>query len=62
MLKATIFPGRYIQGPGALLELGKEMKRFGSKAYAVIDAFVKAEILPEYQDHLSEDIEILFEE
>jgi glycerol dehydrogenase len=62
MLKATIFPGRYIQGPDALFELGQEMKRFGSKAYTIVDAFVQSDILPKYKDNLMDDIDIQFEE
>jgi glycerol dehydrogenase len=37
------------------------MKPFGSMAYAVIDPLVKKETLPQYQDPLTDEMDIHFE-
>jgi glycerol dehydrogenase len=39
MLTTAIFPGRYVQGEGALAVLGEELARLGSRAVAVMDPF-----------------------
>lgn len=39
MLTTAIFPSRYVQGRGALEQLGFELSRFGSKALALLDPF-----------------------
>ncbi|MFQ3623176.1 MAG: glycerol dehydrogenase [Acetobacteraceae bacterium] len=49
MLTTAIFPGRYIQGDGALSVLGEELARFGATAFAVMD--------PVAMDTLRDDIE-----
>lgn len=40
MLSRTIFPGRYVQGEGALDVLADEASRLGGKALAICDPFV----------------------
>jgi glycerol dehydrogenase len=40
MLSTMIFPGRYVQGAGALSSLGGEIARFGDTAFLVADPFV----------------------
>ncbi len=35
MIKSTIFPGRYIQGPGALSILGEETARLGDRGFVI---------------------------
>lgn len=40
MLRKAIFPGRYVQGEGALGALAEETARLGEKAFAVCDPFV----------------------
>lgn len=61
MIQASIFPGRYTQGAGALSNLGKEATRFGKKAFALCDPFAIDSILPEYQKDIEKEIEIQFE-
>lgn len=39
-LKGVRFPGRYIQGPGALGQLGKEAAAFAPRAFVVLDGGV----------------------
>ncbi len=39
-LKGVRFPGRYIQGPGALTQLGPEAAAYGKHAYVLLDAGV----------------------
>jgi len=48
MITTAIFPGRYIQGDGALSTLGEEAARLGGKALLVCDPFVL--------EHLGEEI------
>jgi glycerol dehydrogenase len=40
MIRSSIFPGRYIQGEGALTVLGEELKRFGDKALLLLTPYV----------------------
>jgi glycerol dehydrogenase len=40
MITTAIFPGRYIQGDGALETLGEEAARLGSKALLVCDPYI----------------------
>ena len=61
MIQASIFPGRYVQGAGALTRLGKEAARFGKKAFAVCDPFVLESIIPKYEEEIKKEIEIVFE-
>lgn len=45
MLKAMGFPGRYLQGPGAILELGKLLDELGcNKPCVVMDAMVRQSV------------------
>lgn len=48
MLTTAIFPGRYVQGAGALGALGEEAARLGKRALMLMDGFVA--------DHLGERI------
>ncbi len=61
MIQASIFPGRYVQGAGALSGLGKEAARFGKKAFAVCDPFVIESIIPSYAEEIKKEVEINFE-
>ncbi|WP_292587864.1 glycerol dehydrogenase [Mesotoga sp. UBA5557] len=56
MIKATIFPGRYVQGADALNSLGKELKRFGENAFIITDPFVYENIIPSIKDSLLEEV------
>jgi len=46
MIMTTIFPGRYVQGGGALKSLSEEVARFGAKALAIVDAAVMTVVTP----------------
>jgi glycerol dehydrogenase len=56
MIRATIFPGRYVQGSGALNSLGKELKRFGRKAFVITDPFVYENIIPSIKSSLNQEL------
>jgi glycerol dehydrogenase-like iron-containing ADH family enzyme len=58
MLTTTIFPGRYVQGPGAMRQLGEEIERFGRRGFLIVDPYVLDNIFPEYRDALEERLEI----
>ena len=58
MLTTTLFPGRYIQGPDALNELGNEIKRFGENGFIISDPFVYDEILPDHFSKLEKDVKL----
>lgn len=49
MISTTIFPGRYIQGSGALSCLGEEAARLGEQAFAIVDPYVYDNLLPEIE-------------
>lgn len=40
MLQAAIFPGRYLQGAGAILLLGEELSKLAKHAVLLVDPFV----------------------
>lgn len=61
MIQASIFPGRYTQGAGALSTLGKEASKFGKKAFTLCDPFALESIIPEYQKDIEKEVEIKFE-
>ncbi|WP_158240686.1 glycerol dehydrogenase [Telmatospirillum siberiense] len=53
MIRTSVFPRRYVQGAGALHQLGPELKRLGSKVFALVDHFVADQITP-YLDGLTD--------
>ena len=56
MITTAIFPGRYIQGAGAIEQcLGEELSRFGNKAMIVEDPVVNQTIGGKIADALNED-------
>lgn len=61
MVSTTIFPGRYIQGDGAIQTLGKELGRFGRKALVISDPYVYDELLPGFLPELEREMEIQLE-
>ena len=61
MISTTIFPGRYVQGCGAIQELGREMARFGSKGLVICDPFVFDSLLGEFREGLEREVEIRVE-
>ncbi len=61
MIQTSIFPGRYVQGAGALANLPKEVEKFGKTAFAVCDAFALDSIIPKYKAGIEKEITIQFE-
>ncbi|MEW5734366.1 MAG: glycerol dehydrogenase [Thermodesulfobacteriota bacterium] len=47
MISITLFPGRYIQGRGALSRLGAECARLGRKAFVIASPNAQKKLLPE---------------
>ena len=52
MIRTNIFPGRYVQGDGAIEGLGVEMSRFGRKGFVICGPFVSANLLPNFRESL----------
>lgn len=46
MIRTSVFVRRYVQGAGALDQLGPELKRLGTKVFALIDDLVVDQITP----------------
>ncbi len=61
MISTIIFPGRYVQGVGALKRLGKELNRFGKKAFIIGSSTAIKTILPNYKQYIEKDIKITVE-
>lgn len=61
MLNITAFPGRYIQGDGAIDRLGEFVSQFGQKGLALCDPFVVDNILGDFADRVNESAEIVWE-
>ncbi|MBW2059857.1 MAG: glycerol dehydrogenase [Deltaproteobacteria bacterium] len=57
MLGTTVFPGRYVQGHGAIESLGSEMTRFGRRALVVSGPVVSAGLLPGFLGSIEEAID-----
>lgn len=58
MLSSTIFPGRYVQGPDAMHDLGAEAARFGSRGLFLVDPYVQDHVFPEYRDALTDVLDV----
>jgi len=59
MVTATLFPGRYIQGVGAIHSLGKEISKLGNFAFLLCSPTIYRELLPEIRESLEKDIRIM---
>ncbi len=57
MISTTIFPGRYVQGENAVKKLGNELKRFGTKAFIIVDGFVYESLLSSFVEDINSEIE-----
>ncbi|HZW04092.1 MAG TPA: glycerol dehydrogenase [Anaerolineaceae bacterium] len=57
MLSTSIFPGRYVQGFGAIQSLGSEASRFGKKALLLLDPFVADELYATFEASLKAALE-----
>jgi glycerol dehydrogenase len=51
MIKVLISPGKYVQGPGALLEIEKHLANLGDNALVIVDSF----LLPESKKYFGQD-------
>lgn len=47
MIATTIFPGRYMQGAGAIDRFGQEMARFAERGFVICDPYVLEHVLPD---------------
>lgn len=58
MVQTTIFPGRYVQGPGCLSSIGKEAHRLGKHSLVLVSPFVKKNLLQKLQPALEEFVQV----
>ena len=58
MIRTTIFPGRYVQGPGALQRLGTEMARLAENAFVICSPYVHEKLLPGFRESWGSDIQM----
>ncbi len=58
MIRSAIFPHRYIQGAGAIQELGKHLQPLGKRALAVIDPGIAAMMKPKLEEAAKGHIEL----
>jgi glycerol dehydrogenase len=61
MIRKTIFPGRYVQGFGALNTLGEELQRYGSHALVILDPFVADNLYEGFRGPLEDKVEVKLE-
>lgn len=54
MLTTTLFPGRYVQGSGALARLGSELARFGGRHFLICSPHPLEHLLPALSPSLEE--------
>ncbi len=57
MLTTAIFPSRYVQGRGALAQLGEELARFGGSSLALLDPFADDNLGAQLDASASEHID-----
>ncbi len=61
MLSATLFPGRYVQGSGALSLLGAELARLGDRHFLIASPHPLARLLPPLQPELERAVALRVE-
>lgn len=61
MISTTIFPGRYVQGAGAINRLGKEAERFGRSGLIICDPYIYENQLSEFRGALEEELKVKVE-
>jgi len=61
MISITLFPGRYIQGCGALSRLGGECARLGRKAFVIASPHPHARLLPPLLPSITENCQMVVE-
>jgi glycerol dehydrogenase len=60
-IRTAIFPGRYVQGPGAIDLLGDELSRHGKKVLLLADPFVAETMRDKVMASLHKKIDVQFE-
>jgi glycerol dehydrogenase len=58
MTNTTIFPGRYIQGYGALARLGTEITRLGKTGYLICGSTVYNKLLPAFRAEIEKQAQV----
>jgi glycerol dehydrogenase len=58
MITTTIFPGRYIQGYGAISRLGKEISRLGRSGFLICGQTVINKLLPEFRTEMDKQAQV----
>jgi len=61
MISTTIFPGRYIQGYGAIKRLGPEIARLGESGYLLCSPTVYGKLLPTFKADVEKDVKVVVE-
>ncbi len=61
MAQITFFPGRYIQGEGAINALGKEISKFGKKGFIICTSHAFKNIFPGMKGEMEKSVEITAE-
>ena len=61
MISITLFPGRYIQGRGALSQLGAECARLGSKAFVIASPHAHKHLIPSLTPSMGEHCQLTVE-
>lgn len=61
MISITLFPGRYIQGRGALSRLGNECARLGRKAFIIASPHPQERLLPSLLPGLQDQCQAVVE-
>ena len=61
MISTMIFPGRYVQGKGAVKKLGEELSRYGWKGIAVCTSFVYSNMLKDLESSMKGQVQIAIE-
>lgn len=61
MISTTIFPGRYVQGYGAIKKLGLEVARLGKNSYLICSPTVYEKLLPGFRKELENQMELVVE-
>ena len=60
MISSAIFPHRYIQGAGALSELGKHLQPLGKNAVAVLDPGIAKMMKPKIEEAVEGQIDVTY--
>ena len=61
MIKTTLFPGRYIQGPNAIKRLGVEIQRFGTSSFIICTRFAYENLLPSFRTEVENKANVSIE-